>query len=248
MSDWGTMVAEIYDEIRRPSGEAATRVQRAICYAVGYNAKEHLWFNERRFDFLTEADKYRYAVGEGGGSTVSGVPRLHQLLGPLYLCASLDRTARRVMLDKPWPELEARLTADDWNESTISTGTPCLFSFYDGEFLLAPIPDDAHIIEGFGVEDFGTPTYKYDTALATWSFYEPGSQSVAMSSTYTSPWFDTTKGYSLTLHRACYELYSRFYKDDDEAAKSLAAWATALDDLRGKTSRASVAATIRTWI
>lgn len=225
LRNWGTAVRELQLLCRRASNDTDA-IKRALCEAIEYHEREHLWFKAGRFTVLMTAEKSRYRRGEGASSTTTGVPDdLESIPQDLQLWPSGNETARVPMRALARERIERAVTTDPTDEALV-TGAPQSWGWYNDELLISPVPSSStDVVAGPYERSLGTPYALY--ASSSWGFFKPSTQ--AMEDTYPNPaegeknaWFG--EGYNLTKYRAAFVLQNSYLRDDREANACLVHW------------------------
>ncbi len=124
MSDFGTLIARINDELAVPA--IAARIPNAIQAAIRFYESERLWFNEGESTASTVASQQAYAMptdfleGDALTLTQSGI--------------------RYVLKRRPWPWMRGH------NIDTGTTARPRDWSYYADQIWLYPIPDAVYTL------------------------------------------------------------------------------------------------------
>jgi hypothetical protein len=126
MSDYGTMIARISDEMARP--ELVARIPATILSAIRYFEGERLWFKEGESTAETIVGQANYALPS-------------DFVEPDTL--TLTETAenyRKTLKRRPWPWMRG-------NQVHITTTSrPSDWSYYADQIWLYPTPDKVYIL------------------------------------------------------------------------------------------------------
>ncbi len=124
MSDFGTLIARINDELAIPA--IAARIPNAIQAAIRFNESERLWFNEGESTTSTVADQQAYAMPtdflEGESLTLT------------------QGTIRYLLKRRPWSWMRGH------NIDTSTTARPRDWSYFADQIYLYPIPDAVYTL------------------------------------------------------------------------------------------------------
>jgi hypothetical protein len=151
VSNWGTVREQIIDEARKPNSVQAEldRVMRAMCESIKFNSTSHLYFNEGRGEVTLLAGTYNCPLPTDFIELI-GRPRF-VVDGNLALGVPLDYVST--------DEIETRVGLGE--DNTVVSG-PRLYSIYDSELLLFPLPTQSGDKVKFRyVQDIGTPTCSF---------------------------------------------------------------------------------------
>jgi hypothetical protein len=126
MSDLGTMIARINDELALPM--VAARIPNAIQAAIRYYESERLWFNEGESTASTVASQQAYAM-----PTDFLEP---DVLTITYTTDNIRFTLKR----RPWSWMRLHQIDPD------TTSRPRDWSYYADQIWLYPIPDQVYTL------------------------------------------------------------------------------------------------------
>jgi hypothetical protein len=201
VSNWGTVREQIIDEARKPNSVQAEldRAMRAMVESIKFNSTSHFYFNESRNEVSLLSGIYNYPLPTD----------FVELIGrPSFLTAGASGPGKPLDYSST-DEIEAWVGGV---EGAGDSSGPKLYSLYDSELLLFPVPTNTgDKIKFRYVKDVGVPSGSFNV---TWSFKQPNGS--AMTDAYTNEWF--TDGKDLTIHRALYYLWTRVYQGEDRAA------------------------------
>ena len=202
MTTLATMKTRIASELRRSN--ISTQIASAIATAIESYQHERFWFNEtREITFNTVSGQWQYDDGDE--------PDLALVLRWDYVKAEIGDNIYTLL---PMSAEEI----DTLNSDGDFTGQPLNWAFYNNQFLIYPVPNDAFPIRIAGMIAKAAPA----------SDDEAG-----------NPWM--THAERLIRCRAKYELYEHVLMDAVQAAKfspdnDLGPTAKALSELRSRTA------------
>lgn len=125
MSDFGTMIARINDEVGRP--ELAARISAAVQSAIRYYEDERFWFNE----------------GESTASTINGQANYalpDDFVEPDALTLTYSSTIRRELTRRSWDWMRKHNTVTDL------ISIPSDWAYYADQIWLYPTPDGVYTL------------------------------------------------------------------------------------------------------
>lgn len=130
MSNFGVMVAEIRQEIRRSGMDDA--IKRGIGAAVLFHRDKRFKWNEASFSFSTAANQEDYGTADN---------------------ASIGRLAVIDVVKIASPETKLTARTIDYLRSLVrqSTGCPLDYAYYEAEVFFSPVPNTIYTVNVDGV-------------------------------------------------------------------------------------------------
>lgn len=128
MSDFGTMQAEIADDLAR--SDLTTQIKSAIKSAIRHYERKRYTFNETTNTFSTVASQNYY-----GAAALSDIPNMFAIDGMKCLSGGSKYTVH----EKEFAYIDDIDTGD-------STGDPTFFCLYNNQIRLYPTPDSVRTI------------------------------------------------------------------------------------------------------
>ncbi|MGI9489092.1 MAG: hypothetical protein ACR2RF_25045 [Geminicoccaceae bacterium] len=126
MSDYGTMIARIADELSSPV--IVNRIPNAIQAAIRYFESERFWFNEGESTASTVISQASYAMPT-------------DFLEPdLLTLTDTDENVRYILTRRPWEWLRSHLIDPD------TVARPDDWAYYADQIWLFPIPDQVYTL------------------------------------------------------------------------------------------------------
>lgn len=202
MTTLSTMRSRVASELRRTN--INTQIDAAIRTAIDAYVFERFWWNEsRETTFNTVSGQWQYDEGD--------VPDLANILRWDYVLAEIGDSIYTLMPSSP-QEIDTENSDGDF------TGQPLTWAWYNSQFLIYPVPNDAFPIRIGGLIAKPAPASDAETG---------------------NPWM--THAEKLIRCRAKYELYSQVLMDPVQAAmfspdNDTGPTAKALQELRTRTA------------
>lgn len=178
MSDLGTLIYRVLDELPRNTSSDEDRIKLAAIDAIKYWRTTPLFFNEitDQFTVTIGEEAYGDVASEGAGAGYDNT-----LLG--INCLYADDAGGHFEPVEQWPLDIVRLQ----NTNTTSIrGYPDFFAFFNKQIYVSPVPHVAYDIRIDGIKDIGTPVAQ--ASAGTLQFFEPDG-TTALTDAYTSEWF-----------------------------------------------------------
>lgn len=205
MSNWGTTVRRIAQDVHRFDAKSIVEVKRAICYAVDDERFNNFHFNEDSFDLTltTGTGEYDKETSDGAGD---GYPFDYLQSGILTVFVNDISYGPLVPISmNRYRELNIN---NDWQ------GYPGEYVFYNKQLILYPKPNGAYVITGDYIKDIGSPKAVWDSSDSVWTFSDSLTGNTVTDTTSTA-WFD--EGQDLITHAAKEYLYLNVWHDPQEA-------------------------------
>lgn len=205
MSNWGTLIRRISEEVHRYNKDSIDAIKCAVCYTVGDEQYNDYYFNEDSFTFTTTAGVSSYgqesAAGEGDGYPQDFLKtRVMTLIVSNYSYGTLD----------PINIKEYR----DLNVTSNWRGYPEKFLIDSGEIILWPAPNGVYTITVDYTKNIGTPIATWNDDDSVWNFTN-SLTNVAVDSTDSNAWYDEAS--DLTIFGTKEYLSANVYKDMEDA-------------------------------
>lgn len=227
------------------TGSVATQdVGRAIVEAIRLLRSQSFGWNQADYTISLQESTQRYSLPND----------FMGLTGDVFFNSGSDipGTALRALQWAPLNQIkEYRFTTTSLSE-LINTGAPMYYGIdpKNDEIVFAPVPSsDDDTVEFEYIRDAGTPWYQ--DVSGTITFYKPGSED-AITSGYTSDWFNLDKGFDLVRYKASELLWTGPYGGTERAAEkaveSMQRFAQTLNNMRSDVGKKVGARNFRRWM
>jgi hypothetical protein len=189
MSTFGTMVAEIREELRRSGMDDA--IKRAIGAAVIFHRDKRFTWNELSFSFSTVANQAAYGSGDS---------------------ASIGRLAAIDSMKIRSPETKLTARTVDYIRSIVEqpSGTPEDYCWYENEITLSPTPSQVFTVDVDGLMELR------DTNQAAANQVISRSNILSIPDNYSTAWF--VAGFDVIKPWAKGYIYLHHLRNRDEAS------------------------------
>lgn len=209
MSDYQTLIRTIQEDTHRKDSTSEDRIKRMIARSLRELKFEPFYFNEATYDFATVTGTDEYGEESSAGAA-DGYPADFLKMRELTLIVSSYSYG-------PVDIVPLRR----WRKNNVSSGWqgyPDQATWEREKIILWPSPNGVYTITLDYTKDLGIPVATYTDSTDTWAYTDSQTGS-AMTASDTNAWY--TNGQRLVAELAKYHLYSKVWKDREEASAAM---------------------------
>lgn len=199
--NWGTMYATIRRRCRKTAADDVD-IKVAICDAIALHRRERLRWNQARMSLTLAVNTSVYGPSEGLPADLVAI-----IGRTIFLDWSGDVNQRTPLMWVP------RERIDMYQAGTIISGAPSWWSFWDERLVVYPPSDNStNVLRAPYIADVGSPTYSCTNAQPPVYTFLQQDGTTAVGDSYTSPWFDQSKGFNIIAWKAEWDLWTSVWQ------------------------------------